>query len=203
VLALAKLSTGMVVSVCATRHFIRQALEAGGISILSNEYGLGVANASYILSGILGLFPFYVAFLGKLATKYSDVQLITAVDLMEITGVLFMFRVTAPSMTTLAVLLVGITVLYINNLGQAGLLTAVLVKHAVPGHKWLNMDFLLIYYNLCVSLGYLIGPLLTRWLLQISYTQNVLAGTVLVVGVCQVSITAIYFHGPGAASKNE
>ena len=195
-------TTVTVTTACFSRHFIRQAMEVGVMSVLDREYQLGPFVASYIIGGTVLVFALYTLALAFLSKRYSDSFLISVIHVGEILGAVLLFRATQlPDNGDLTALTLGICILYSNNCAQAGFHSSQMGKNYISSSAWLNADSLMMMYHMFVSLGYLFGPVSARALLEVANTQNTIGLLILAVTLLQLGITVTYFHCPLVSRK--
>lgn len=200
------ITAATVLFVTFTRTCIRFCWETGAMSVLMNGYALQ-ENAGYIVGGIIAVLPLYTFTLSMMSRKYGDKYLLTVLEALEISGAFLLFRMSHTMSTFwLCLFVCGSTMLYYNNSGQSGILSSVLLKNAVPGHKYLDSVRLLAIYNACAMLGVISGPLISRAVLQVMYTQNMLAIVLFAFCVVQTgTITAYfcYYHQQETKAKSD
>ena len=77
---------------------------------------------------------------------------------------LLLFRLGPAGMSRVWSMLMGVALLYAANSSQTGIhaYVAVLLKSAIPNHKYLNQEAMLVMYNSCFATGAILGPYVMR-----------------------------------------
>jgi len=169
-----QLSVLLLSSVNLSRMVQRLFWEAAALHLLAINYGLGIKKAGVLLTtALLGMLclPLIVVPLKRRAGTVGGLRVM---DLIELTGMLIMFRITALGMDRIAYFVVGSMLFYIGNMGQFGFLVPVRQELAIKSKWLLSIEGGAFAYSLFQSFGIFLGPVAARDIQQECDAQNII-----------------------------
>jgi MFS family permease len=149
-----------------TRFCQRIAWESGALFIIAVEYELGSTTAGLLiplpLLGLL-LLPLWA---GRLFHRLGMLGYFQVTKLMEVVGLLLMIRISGPTWFSLAQFMVGSSLFYMGNWGQAVPYGGCSIAFAIPNHWLLDLDIMNGLVWIFGFAGAFVGPVIIRALLE-------------------------------------
>eukprot|EP00408_Alexandrium_pacificum_P021983 CAMPEP_0171185318 /NCGR_PEP_ID=MMETSP0790-20130122/16240_1 /TAXON_ID=2925 /ORGANISM="Alexandrium catenella, Strain OF101" /LENGTH=588 /DNA_ID=CAMNT_0011650337 /DNA_START=107 /DNA_END=1873 /DNA_ORIENTATION=- len=164
------------------RMFQRVCWEAGVLVLLVQDYGLTTKQAGLVMAlPVMASLPLVLA--SDLLGSFGTVNATRILTLWELLGIVLMVRLVPASTQGLVLLLVGSAIFYGTNWMTIVPLAPLRARFALKGHWALNVETSSAISWAFAFLGQFYGPLVSRALLNVCLSQNLLASCFTVVWV--------------------
>jgi len=174
------LSVVLLSAVNLSRMVQRLFWEAAALHLLSTNYGLGIEKSGVLLTAsLLGLLCLPCVVL-PLKRNTGTVGGLRIMDVIEIVGILAMFRIPQFGLDQLVFFMVGSMLFYIGNMGQFSFLVPLRQEHAIAPIWVLSIEGGCFAYSLCQSFGTFLGPVAARDIQETCDGQNIIPAFLLI-----------------------
>lgn len=178
--------------------------ETGSVVVMSTQFGWSLVTAGYVV-GSLGGAQTVAQLLYAYLNPQNNPKSVTILEILELAGIILLFgaghETGAITFKGATRFLLGSTVAYCANCLMSAPYNAILLEQATEGGATAKLDqsTLLLSSQYGIFLGFLVGPLLVRSIMEATAeNQNILAAVLLLGWVAQTLLNVLVSKRPMA-----
>lgn len=165
----------------ANRFIQRVGWESGVLLILMHNHNFDIMQAGFAVGIVpLGLIPMFMA-TPRLYDTLGFLGCVHTMEAVQVIGLALMLCAGSSGAANLVTLMLGSVLFYSGNFSTALVYGKLRSSFVVPGHWALNLESATSAIWSCTFIGYFLGPIISRALLQANMDQRLFVGNLAVI----------------------